>query len=123
MPQKHTLLLAHSPLETPLEREKGTDLRELASSTSFSIEKILNQRGEINFDMLIQCFRKNHTSVYDFFKKKEHIEGILFPFFDFLRHTYFSKNKTIPQDIVDILEDNSSVRNGVLSYIEERNSQ
>lgn len=117
------IILTYLPHETYKNLERGEKIKELANSTSFSVESILDKDGKIDFVMLIRFFKNNDASVSDFFQKKEHIEKIMFPFFDFLKYTFFSQNKIIPQDIVDILKTHISIQDGSISYIEEKNSQ
>lgn len=115
---KGNILSEYTDHQTPQTWEKWGGSRELVSCTGFSIQTLLDQHGNVDFKILIRFLENNQVSVDNFFKKKEYVKRILFPFFDFL-HTSFSAKKHIPQNIIDILENHSSVREGILSYIEE----
>lgn len=102
--------------------KKWTEIHTVTESTSFSVDRLLNKQGGIDFDILIRFLEQDTVSIQEFFQEKKHIEKILFPFFDHLKHSYYSENKIIPQNIIDILTNNITVQDGVLAYIEERNS-
>lgn len=76
---------------------------------------------EMNFIHFLREFSPEEIDI--FFSQKIHIETYLFPFFDFLKNTYFSQNKSIPKEIDNILSHNQSLQKGLMRYIEQRNAQ
>ncbi|MDD5197358.1 MAG: GGDEF domain-containing protein [Candidatus Gracilibacteria bacterium] len=107
-------------------REKGADSRELVDYTGFFARNILDRHEKIDFNTVnlegfIHFFENTDTGICDFFK--EHTVNILFPFFDFLKGNYFSRNISIPENIRRILLNHPSLQNGIISYIEQGNSQ
>ncbi len=104
---------------------KGTE--DLVDGVSFDVDTILNKEGKIDFDILVRFLEQKNRSVNEFFEekeyKKERMENILFPFFDFLKQAYFSKNNSIPNNIITILRENTTILDGIISYIEDRNPQ
>lgn len=121
MTPTNILRLPPSPISQ--EREEQRVSKELVDQVGFSVQNILNEHGKIDFNMLLRFFEENNPLLGSFFAEKEHVEKILFPFFDFLKSTFFSENKTISQNIIHIFKDNLPIREGVVSYIEQRNSQ
>jgi len=88
------------------------------------MNKIIRVNGEIDFSTLIHCLGQSaDVSINLFFSEKKHIEKILFPFFDFLKNTFFFENKDIPPYIVEILKNHPSIQVGLISYIKERNAK
>ena len=101
--------------------EESEDSHINMPSKSFSVQNILNQHGEIEIDLLIHFFEEKKIIVDRFFQDKNNVEKILFPFFDFLKYTFFSDNKIVPQHIIDILQKFPSVRDAVILYIQQKN--
>ncbi len=71
----------------------------------------------------MRALSSDNPQMHAFFKEKNHIEQILFPFFDYLRHTFFFTNTIVSQDTVDVLRNNVSVRDAIILYVTERNTQ
>lgn len=89
-----------------------------------SIEQTIEENGKIDFVALIELLEKNiDSSIYDFFATRKNIENILFPFFDFLKLTYFSEDIHIPDNIKYIIRNHPSIKESINSYIEQGNKQ
>ncbi|OIP54562.1 hypothetical protein AUK10_00630 [Candidatus Gracilibacteria bacterium CG2_30_37_12] len=108
-------------IDTPSEGKYSGGIK---LSTKQSMNKIIRVNGEIDFSTLIHCLGQSaDVSINLFFSEKKHIEKILFPFFDFLKNTFFFENKDIPPYIVEILKNHPSIQVGLISYIKERNAK
>lgn len=76
----------------------------------------------MDFLALLSFFEQTtHASLCEFFEHEEHQKNILFPFLDFLRHTFFSENKPIPEKVLRSFQNIPPIRAGIFSYVKERN--
>lgn len=117
MPER---LKDHIPLATPcVPHSRGVTLY-----TQSTIAEIINNDGTVNFDFLLNLLQhETYQSVREFFERKEHIELILFPFFDYLSSTYFLQGNNIPSSITAHLRSHPSIQNSIPIYVEKRNHQ